>query len=578
MAKSLKELMELQSPSENLRKKVTEQRIKDALPELRKMISFFRAYPDVATDMIKSPDSTFKFYFYQRIFLRAVLRHNKVYGTFPRAFSKSFLSMLGQKWRAILYPNCELFVSAGGKEQAASITIAKLEELCRLLPELSTEVNWERGKTKKSKDDVEYQYRNGSKINILAARESSRGQRRTAGTIEEAILMDKTILNEVIIPTTNVDRLLPDGTRHPSEVINKSQIWITTAGYKNSFAFEKLIEMLIESIIDPDKTFVMGGTYKIPVAEGLLSESFVNDLKMSDTFNEESFEREYCSHWSGDTENAFFSSEVFDKCRQLLLPETEHSGRSSKSAYYVLGIDVGRKGCSTEVLVVKVTPQPVGPSIKSLVNLYSFSEEHFETQAINIKKLFYKYKARICAIDGNGLGIGLIDYMIKSQIDPETGEELPPFGVENDDEGFYKKYRTDNMERDAMFIIKANAPINTEIYSYVQTQLLNGKIKLLIDERDAKTRLMETKVGQGLSLEQRNERLKPYVLTTILREQMCNLVEENEGQNIILKQSSKTVLKDKFSAFGYALYYIKQEEERRKKRKSRSAKELMFFN
>ena len=39
----------------------------------------------------------------------------------------------------------------------------------------------------------------------------------------------------------------PDGTRHKEEVINKSQIYITTAGWKNSFAYDKLIELLIQS-------------------------------------------------------------------------------------------------------------------------------------------------------------------------------------------------------------------------------------------------------------------------------------------------------------------------------------------
>jgi len=39
------------------------------------------------------------------------------------------------------------------------------------------------------------------------------------------------------------------------------------------------------------------------------------------TFNDESFNREYKSIWSGDVENAFFSSEKFDKYRVLLQPE-----------------------------------------------------------------------------------------------------------------------------------------------------------------------------------------------------------------------------------------------------------------
>lgn len=574
---SLQNLLELSS-ERNKKIGISEERVRAVMPEVRKAIAFYREYPDLFVDFVKGPDSNFKFFFYQRVFLRVVMRHRKVYATFPRAYSKSFLSMMVLMLRCILYPGSELFITTGGKEQAASITIAKIDEICRLIPALNNEINWDRGMSKKSKDNVEYIFKNGSKINILAARESSRGQRRTGGLMEECVLIDQNALNEIIIPTTNVDRYLPDGTRHPEEVVNKSQIYITTAGYKNSFAYQKLIELLVESILEPDKTMIMGGTWETPVTEGLLNKDFVDELKLSGTFNEASFEREYCSVWSGDSENAYFSSEVFEKHRQLLQPEYEYSARSSKSAYYVLGIDVGRKGCTSEVMIIKVTPQVQGASIKTLVNLYSFDEEHFEDQAIKIKRLFFKYKARICAIDANGLGIGLVDYMIKAQIDPETGDTLPPFGVENDDEGFYKKYRTDDMIKDALFLIKANAPINTEAHSYVQTQLSSGKVKFLIDEREAKVKLMSTKMGQEMSPEERAEKLMPFTLTTVLKDQMMNLVEDNEGVNIILKQNNKSIRKDKFSAFEYGLYYIKLDEERRRKRKKRSIADFMFMN
>lgn len=574
---SLQALLDLSSSRENMKQGISEERLKACLPELREAISFYRKYPDIFIDHIKGPDCIFKFYFYQRVFLRAVMRHKFVYATFPRAYSKSFLTMMALMLRAVLYPGSELFVTTGGKEQAASITIAKVEEICRLIPALSNEINWSRGASKKSKDSVKYIFKNGSYIDILAARESSRGQRRTGGVIEEAILVDGDALNEIIIPTTNVDRLLPDGSRHPEEVVNKSQIFITTAGWKNSFSYDKLIEILIDSIIEPDSFMVLGGTYETPVAEGLLNEDFVDQLKLQGTFNDSSFDREYRSVWSGDAENAYFSSDVFDKHRQLLQPEHEYSGRSSKNAYYMLGVDVGRIGCTTEVMVFKVTPQPQGAAIKSLVNLFSYEAEDFETQAIYIKRLWYKYKCRVAAIDANGLGVGLVDFMIKSQIDPETGDELPPFGVENDDEGLYKKFKTDNMERDAMYLIKANAPINTEAHAYVQTQLSSGKIKLLIDEREASVKLMSTKVGQNMTPEQRNEYLQPFVCTSILKDQMLNLVEENEGVNIILKQNNKKIKKDKFSAFEYGLYYIKMDEERKKRRKSHSIADMMFF-
>ena len=293
---SLQSLLDLSESRNNQKQEVSEERIAAILPQLRQLISFFREYPDIYIDFIKGPDCNFEFYFYQRVFLRIVMRHRYVYATFPRAFSKSFLSMMVLILRCIFYPGCELFITTGGKEQAASITIAKIDEICRLIPALSQEIDWDRGKSKKSKDDVQYLFKNGSKINILAAKESSRGQRRTGGLMEECVLIDQTALNEIIIPTTNVNRLLPDGTRHKEEVVNKSQIYITTAGYKNTFAYEKLIELLILSVIDPDEVMIIGGTYVTPVTEGLLDEDFVDQLKMTGTFNEDSFEREYQPH------------------------------------------------------------------------------------------------------------------------------------------------------------------------------------------------------------------------------------------------------------------------------------------
>ena len=573
-------LADLMALSSKMTKKtgISEERIKAQIPIIRQYVAFWREYPDIFVEFLcgNNPEN-FHLFFYQRVFLRAVMRHRYAYATFPRAYSKSFLSVLILMLRCVLFPGAHLFVTTGGKEQAAGIAREKAEELCKLIPGLRNEIDWSRGASKASKNMVEYIFKNGSKLDIMAAQQSSRGKGATGGLVEECILVDQTILNEVIIPTMNVDRRLSDGSRHEEEVINKSQIFVTTAGWKNSYAYEKLIQTLIQQIIDPDQAVVLGGTWRVPVMEKLLRKSFIEELKLDGTYNDSSFAREYESEWSGDAENAFFSAEKFDKHRVLLQPEYEFSGRSNKSAYYVLGVDVGRKGCTTEVCVFKVTPQAQGTSLKTLVNIYSWDEEHFESQAINIKRLFYKYKARKIAIDANGLGIGLIDYMVKSQIDPESGELLSDFGVENDEDNFYKKFKTPDTETDAMYLIKANAPINTEAHTYVQTQLSSGKIKFLIDENQAKTKLMGTKMGQNMDSSKRAEYLKPFTLTTILREQMLNLVEENEGVNIILKQSSKNIKKDKFSAFEYGLYYIKQEEDKKKRRKKRNIAEMMFF-
>ena len=562
---------------------ISPERVEAVKPIIRKYVAFWREYPDLFVDFMVRGNRTevkegeFKFYFYQRVFLRSVMRFQYVYAVFPRAYSKSFLSVMALMIRCILYPGAHLFVTSGGKEQGASILHDKVQEICELIPSFNREIDWGRGKTLEGKDKVRYVFKNGSVLDNLAARESTRGQRRHGGLMEECVGIDDAILREVIIPVMAISRRAKDGTTNEKEPLNKSQIYITTAGYKGTFPYDRLIGFLVRMVTQPDRCMVLGGTWRTPVGVGLQSKTFITDQKNEGTYNEASFEREYESKWSGTVEDAFFNGEFFDRNRKLQQPEYEASGRSSAGAYYVLSVDVGRKGCDTIVCVFKVTPQAQGPAVKSLVNIYTMSDEHFEDQAIKLKKLYYKYKARTLVIDGNGLGIGLIDYMIKSQTD-ENGDFLPDFGVENDDDGYYKKYRTQNTEYDAMYIIKANAPINTECHANAQSQLSSGKVKMLIDERVAKVKLMGTKVGQNMKPEERAEYLKPFTLTSILKEEMMNLREENEGVNIILKQANRGIKKDKFSAFEYGLYYIKQKEDSKKKKKRFNAKEWAFFN
>ena len=559
---------------------LSEERIMEIVPTARQYISFWREYPDLFIDFLLESGNpqNFSFYFYQRVFLRVAMRHQYVYAVFPRAYSKSFLSMMILMIRCILYPKCKLFVTSGGKEQAAGIMKEKVQEICNLIPAMNKEIDWTRGVTLEGKDYAKYVFKNGSYFDNIAARESSRGKRRHGGLIEECVGVDGTILSEVIIPTMNISRMCMDGSTHPEEQLNKSQIYITTAGWKNTFPYDKLIQLLVWQIVRPEKSMIIGGTYRIPVLVKLLDKNFIRDLKMDGTFNESSFDREYESKWSGTVTDAFFKTEIFDRNRILKQPEYESSGRSAKSSFYILSVDVGRKGCDTVVCVFKCTPQPQGASIRSLVNIYTINNEHFEDQAIELKKLFYKYKARRLVIDGNGLGIGLIDYMVKPQINPDTNEVYPDFGVYNDDDGEYKKYRTKSCEQDALYIIKATAPINTEAHANAQSQLSSGKVKMLIDERVAKVKLMGTKVGQNMKPEERAEYLKPFTLTSILKEEMLNLREETEGINIILKQANKGIKKDKFSAFEYGLYYIKHEEDNKKRKKKFNAKDWSFMN
>lgn len=283
------------------------------------------------------------------------------------------------------------------------------------------------------------------------------------------------------------------------------------------------------------------------------------------------------SKWTGVAENSFFSGEKFDRCRKILVPDLESSIKT-KDSYYVFGADFGRKGDQSEFTIIKVLPQAKGRSLKHLVNIVSLERTSYKQQAIVLKQLYYKYHPRKIILDANGPGLGFVEFMLDTQYLPD-GTVLPPFGVDNDTNGDYKGFRTEDMEPDVLYLMMARASTNTECHVALQSAITSGSIKFLISAKDAKEKLLSTKRGLAMSDEERAEYLKPYTATDILKDQLMNLREEHEGINIILKRANSKIHKDKFSSLEYALYWIKQEEDMKRKRKKRfRASDWMLMN
>lgn len=115
MSDALLERLELKKASQKIG--MSDERIGEALPALTEAVGFWREYPDKFIDDILPEDSKFNLFFYQRVFLRAAIRHKYCYATFPRAFSKSFLAVMVLIIRCILYPGAKLFIVSGTKEQ-----------------------------------------------------------------------------------------------------------------------------------------------------------------------------------------------------------------------------------------------------------------------------------------------------------------------------------------------------------------------------------------------------------------------------------------------------------------------------
>ena len=544
--------------------------------------SFFSAYPDIFLDLIRPSSSNFTLFFYQRIVLRAIMRFREVYVVACRAFSKSFLTILAMFLQCVFIPGTKRFICAPAKNQSAQIAREKIFEIYNNWPLLRREIiggDITETPGNFGKDYVTLKFRNGSQFDVVGALDSQRGGRRNGGLIDEIRDHDEVALNEIVLPLLNVSRRLPDNTVNEKEP-NQQTVFCTSAGNKISFAYDKLIDVFENAIIDPVNSFVMGCDYRVPVLHGLIDRNFINKLKSSPAYNEESFAREYLSIWSGSSSDSWFNYDKLQKYRKIKNPETHFSSRADSKHFYILSVDVGRLNDQTVCCVFRVNSVQ-GKYLATLVNLYVLGRtaetKPFTIQARDLKQIIQRFNPREVVIDTNGLGVGLADEMIRTQID-EKGNPLPPYGFINDDE--YKKIQP----KDAICIlygIKANGPLNSQIHGNAYSRLSSGKVRFLIKEQEAKSALLATKIGQKMSVEQRVMRLMPHEMTTRLFEEMSNLRLRRSGASldIVLEQINSRYPKDKYSAFAYGLWRINELEiEEYKRSQNRTGvRKLIFF-
>ena len=198
------------------------------LEDIGSVMSIFTAYPDVYLDLIKPQDSSFTLFFYQRITLRALMRFKDIFVTAPRAFSKSFITILAMILQCIFIPGTKRFICAPNKSQAAQIAKEKIVEIYDRWPMLRKEIlGGEISDTPGNfgKDYVTLKFRNGSQFDVVGALDSQRGGRRHGGLIDEVRDHEEGPINEVVLPLMNVSRRLPDNSVNEKEP-NQQRIFI----------------------------------------------------------------------------------------------------------------------------------------------------------------------------------------------------------------------------------------------------------------------------------------------------------------------------------------------------------------
>ena len=236
---------------------------KDYLEKWKEFTQWARWFPDLWYDLISPPKGGIRLDLDQRVFLRCMSRFVSTYGVFPRGFGKTFLELMSIYHTCIWFPDINISMSAQTKENAASISSDKHAELMKKYPLLQKEIVG--GKPiSDSKDAFEVQFESGSRYDILANAQTTKGQRRHRLNVEESALLNNELFKDALEPVVNVPRRTSGtlATISPYE-LNGMINYLTTSGYRGSDEFNRLINM-VDEMANLQGKIVLGASWELP--------------------------------------------------------------------------------------------------------------------------------------------------------------------------------------------------------------------------------------------------------------------------------------------------------------------------
>lgn len=549
---------------ENVKGTNSSKSIHEMFPDFAEMLSYFQVYPDRFIDYILPEDSTFKLYPFQRIFLRVMARYKKVYITATRGTSKSFLNILSMYLKCIFFPGIKLSLVAPQKDQASQIAQQNIEAIWNFIPLLQKEIK-PKGATF-AKDYTRLKFLNNSVLDIVVASQGSRGLRRHGLSFEEICQMEKhrEVIGEVLLPLLANNRKGADGKVSKHE-IHKQLMYVTTASSRQSYAWEQLFSVMVD-MARGKSAYVIGNDYSLPVMFEQLDPDYIEEVRSNPSMSPLQFAREYMSVWTGSSENSLVQLKDLEKCRVLTKAEFSAAKGDHK---YVIAVDVARSErkntATTAIAIFKLIPRGNGTYFKQLVNVHTYKGNmHFEDQSIYIKELVDKFDASMVVVDGNGLGRGLLDYLVKE-------DKYPSYSVVNDD-GTYQKYKLPN-SLPLIFNVMSNTKETnaSNIHNNFMAVISNHDLKLLVSDSTIKEKSKEK------DFEKLADQLVPHVETGLFVDEVMNLIYEARGNKTVVKRVSKSMEKDRYSAVSYGLYYIYLEEQKNQQRKRETVDAKGFF-
>lgn len=507
--------------------------------------SWARWYPDLFLDLIKPETGGINLNSDQRIYLRCIMRFISLYGVFPRGYSKTYSEVLDMELTSIFFPGIELAMTAQTKENAAELIRDKHTEIMKHFPMLKNEI---KGKEKFSKNDAEINFKNDSKIDNLANAQSSKGQRRKRISIEEAALLNNDLFQDALLPIVEVGRSTVGklAVVDPCE-LNQQINFFTTSGFKGSDEYQRNLQMY-KNMVDLKGEIVLGASWLLPCWYGRGSNKS-QILKKKKDMSPVAFSQNYESKWVGSADSSLVNINKLLDCRTLT--QTQEKANSNDEFY--IGVDVARSQntnnnqssvCVAKVKRNKDKTRIISIDIVNIINIPNIM--NFTAQACIIKQIKKRYNAQGVVVDGNGLGAGLIDQLLKESFDLVTNESLGCWDTINDDN--IPEY-PEEAEK-ILYNLKAQTAQSRIVTNFID----------MVDSK--KLRLLCNKQLNDFSVSEQDDfdnKVAPFIQTDCLFEEIANLkLKQLPNGNVTIEKVVKKMDKDRVSALIYVLWYINE--------------------
>lgn len=503
---------------------------------------------------------------FQKILLWIMDRYDNTMFVGCRGIGKTYICSLFATCRCILYPGEICLTVSATYKQAKNMIEKVTNDFMLKSPLLRSEID----KYSVGQNDCYIRFKNGSLFRAITATESSRGYRSHIILVDESRLIPSNIVSAILRPMNAVPR--QPGYLKKSEYSNlvemPKELFLSSAWYSMSEMYTQALSYF-ENMLDPNLSYyIIDLPYQVSIKEGLLmKQQIVNEMSES-TFSDIIFMMEREGRFYGSSDNALFDYKILDKQRTIgdcifnldyynltnnKIPEKK------KDEVRILSLDIAllaskkHDNDASAFILHSGVPTSTNEYIDNIVNIDTCEGLTTEELGLETLRRFYQYDCDYLAIDANGVGQAVLDYIMGAdRYDPLFNETYGALNVMNNPD-LEDRCKVKNAPK-VIYAIKANARSNNDMTLALRAGFQNGYINLLISDTNIEEKLSKIR-GYGKLSEVQQTRMKlPYVQTTLLINELINLTHDTS--NGLIKVKEKTGMrKDRYSSlqYGYAL-------------------------